>query len=108
MAIIYEVNLNVDASIAKPFKIWLGNLLDRMLQYPGFMRAEYWSELEPSVGEHGFSIRYELVDKRAFDNYIKNHAAGMRQDAESRFGARFKASRRLLKSELVKEKCYVD
>lgn len=104
MAIIYEVNLKVDASVAKEFKIWLAEHLDLMLQFPGFLRAEYWSELDPSVGTQGFCVRYELTDKTSFELYVKEHAAGMRQDAFRKFGDQFQASRRLLKSELIRER----
>jgi hypothetical protein len=103
MAIIYEVNLKVDASVGKEFKNWLAEHLDLMLQLPGFLRAEYWSELDPSVGTQGYCVRYELESKAAFERYVKEHAAGMRQEAFRLFGNQFQASRRLLKSEFIRE-----
>ena len=104
MAIIYEVNLNVDASNAKALKIWLVKHLDKMLALPGFLRAELFNELQPAIGMAGLSLRYTLVDQAAFDYYNEHYAAETRQELYQRFGVNFFAQRRLLQRECVKER----
>ena len=55
-------------------------------------------EPAPPPGHIGLCVQYSLRDRAAFDAYLRDHAAAMRADGQARFGGRFRASRRVLRS----------
>ncbi len=99
MTVIYEVNLAVDREIAAEYRIWLALHVQEMLALPGFTGARILQDLEPGADDDTqttFSTQYELVDRAALDDYLRLHAGRMRADGVSRFGDRFRATRRVL------------
>ena len=97
-AIVYEVNLFVDAAIEAEFAAWLDTHVRDILALPGFTGAEILRRREPvaDVGEVVFCTQYRLRDDAAFAAYLRDHAPAMRADGIARFGSRFRAERRVL------------
>ncbi|HET7557868.1 MAG TPA: DUF4286 family protein [Rhodanobacteraceae bacterium] len=98
--IVYIVNLDVEAGIAGEYLAWLRAHADEMLGLPGFLGAEIFERLEPAPesGRTGFSVHYRLRDREAFDAYLQEHAARMREAGLRAFGGRVRASRGLLQA----------
>lgn len=98
--IVYVVNLDVEASIAAEYLAWLRAHADEILSLPGFLGAEIFQRLEPVAesGRAGFSVHYRLRDREAFDTYLREHAARMREAGSRAFGERVRASRGLLQA----------
>lgn len=96
--VVYEVNLDLDADIADAYLVWLDEHIETMCALPGFSGASVFEVIEPVAdsGRQRFSVHYTLDDQAALDAYLRDHAARMRADGESRFGGRFRASRRVL------------
>ena len=99
MTVIYEVNLVVDAEIAVEYRHWLVAHVREMLALPGFTGARLLEPVEDEADTRhvAFCTQYELADQAALDNYLRVHAARMRADGITRFGDRFRASRRILR-----------
>jgi len=97
--IIYEVNLDVEAAIAEPYRAWLAEHIAHMLDLPGFTGAQSFEVTDPAPapGRSVFCVQYQLRDQAALDAYLRDHATRMRADGTARFGERFRASRRVLK-----------
>jgi Domain of unknown function (DUF4286) len=98
--VIYEVNIEVDAAAHDDYRVWLRGHIEEMLALPGFTGAKVFDVLEPppSAGRIGLSVHYALKDREALDDYLRDHAPRLRADGLARFGDRFQASRRVLRS----------
>jgi len=98
--IVYEVNLVIDRDIANAYRVWLGAHVAEILQLPGFVDARILDVLEPApdAGQVAISVQFTLRDRASFDAYVRDHAPRMRGEGETRFGGRFRASRRVLAS----------
>lgn len=95
--IVYEVNLQVEASIADEFRAWLEAHVAQMLALPGLLSAERF-RVESGAGEPvEFCVQYRLHDAVALDAYLREHAPHMRAEGLSRFGSRFTAARRVMR-----------
>ena len=95
--IVYEVTLDVEASIAGEYLDWLRLHIGEMLALPGFVDASLAEVLEPSrEARRQWCVTYRLHDRAALDAYLAGPAAAMRADGLRRFGGRFEASRRIL------------
>ena len=99
MSVIYEVNLAVDREIAVEYRSWLATHVQEMLALPGFTGARIMETVqdEADAAETVFCTQYELVDQAALDEYLRVHSARMRADGVSRFGHRFRSTRRVLR-----------
>ena len=96
--IVYEVNLDVQASIADAYRAWLPVHVEEMLALPGFLAAETFERRDPPppAGSIALSVQYRLVDEDALQRYLVEHSARMREDGVRRFGDAFTATRRVL------------
>lgn len=96
--VIYEVNLQVDASVADAYLPWLQAHVRQMLTLPGFERATLFAVDDPptAVGVVHWCVQYRLRDRAALDGYLHDHAGAMRAEGLQRFGAAVRASRRVL------------
>lgn len=93
----YEVNLEVEAGIADDYRVWLYEHVTAMLALPGFLDASVLRVEEPVAAGHvGYCVRYRLRDATALTDYLRDHAAAMRAEGQARYGARFRAQRRVL------------
>jgi GNAT superfamily N-acetyltransferase/quinol monooxygenase YgiN len=98
MTIIYEVNLEVDADARDAFSQWLPEHVARVLACPGFIEAEIETEERAANLSPAFCVRYRLDSRQALEDYFHSHAERMRQEGLDRFGERFRATRRILKT----------
>lgn len=97
--IVYEVNLDITAGIAAEYRAWLDTHVRTMLALPGFTGARVFEVLEPQAPatQVALSVQYTLADVSALDAYLRDHAARMRAEGVARFGAGFRARRRVLR-----------
>lgn len=97
--VIYEVNIEVDASAHEEYRVWLRDHVAEILALPGFTGAKVFEVLEPppSAGRVGLCVQYALRDQDALDDYLRDHAPRLRADGIARFGDRFQATRRVLR-----------
>mgnify|MGYP002828783518 CR=1 FL=1 len=105
--LIYEVNLQVEASSATAFAQWLSPHIQEMLAFDGFLKAR-WFQRDPAddstvenvdTSEFVFwTVHYFVKDRAALDDYFLLHAARMREDGLRLFSGKFSASRRILQS----------
>ena len=98
MAVIYEVELEVDRIIEAEYRAWLDAHIAEVLALPGFVAARRFERQEPpaTAGRFVICVHYELPDRAALDAYLNHHAARLRADGLARFGGRFEARRRIL------------
>lgn len=95
--IIYEVNLEVDNSVADEYAEWLRGHIAEILTLPGFLSAEWLDDVDlPAEARVRWSIRYRLESEEAMQRYFDEFAEEMRADGMKRFAGRFEASRRVL------------
>jgi hypothetical protein len=99
--LIYEVNLEVDEDINYRYAGWLPEHINKMLKFKGF-QAAYWFFRKPEdegrkpTAKTLWTIQYVVQDRQCLDEYLTNHANGMRKEALDNFGTKFKAERRIL------------
>lgn len=98
--IVYEVNLFVQRAIEDEYRPWLAAHVREMLGLPGFIGASVFDVVEPAAGtdEIALCVHYRLQDESALADYLREHAPRMRNDGIGRFGAAFRAQRRVLRS----------
>lgn len=99
-ALIYEVNLSVDAEVIDDYRAWLAGHVEQMLRIPGFVAAEVLEVVDPpaAMGQAALSVRYRVHSMAALQDYFEHRAAAMREDGRRRFGDRFRAERRVLRA----------
>ncbi|GAB2627165.1 DUF4286 family protein [Novilysobacter erysipheiresistens] len=99
-AVVYEVNLDIDADVIAAYRRWLDAHVAEICALPGFTGARVFEVVEPATAEGrvALCVQYLLRDAAALDDYLADHAARMRADGLARFGGRFNASRRILRS----------
>jgi antibiotic biosynthesis monooxygenase (ABM) superfamily enzyme len=98
--IVYEVNLTVDHAIADDYAAWLGDHVREMLTLPGFVSAEWLSDVdyhEQDGADPRWTVQYRLESHDDLTRYVEQHAERMRADGLERFGTQFKATRRILR-----------
>lgn len=98
MAVIYEVELEVERGIESEYRAWLAAHVAEILALPGFLDARRFERLDPPPPEGHFAlvVKYRLRDAQALQDYLREHAPRLRADGMSRFGGRFSARRRVL------------
>lgn len=96
--IIYEVNLLIDSEIEQTYRVWLDAHVREILALPGFIDAEILEEKTSEAGKIALSVRYRLSSQADLDSYLADHAPRLRAEGQNKFGGRFSASRRILRS----------
>lgn len=96
--VVYEVQLDIDASIASGYLDWLDGHVREILALPGFLGATLYAidEPPPAEGRLGLCVQYRLRDRAALEDYLRDHAPRLRADGIARFGGRFVAQRRVM------------
>ena len=96
--IVYEVNLFVQSAIEADYRAWLDGHIREILALPGFLGADLLEvgEPAPAADEIALSVQYRLRDEQALADYLREHAPRLRADGIARFGAGFRAQRRIL------------
>ena len=99
MRVMYEVNLDLDASIAGDYRTWLEAHIREILALPGFIGARLAQVDEPAApsGRVALCVQYTLRDAAALDDYLRDHAPRLRAEGQARFGGRFTAQRRVMR-----------
>ena len=99
-AVIYEVNLDVDASVEADYRAWLQAHVAEILALPGFIGASVFDVVDPPAAQGRIAIctHYHLIDHAALQAYFERHAPRLRADGIARFGGRFTATRRVLQA----------
>lgn len=99
-AVLYEVNLELDAGIRAEYLDWLAAHVAGILALPGFTGAQVWEVADPPApsGKVALCVQYRLRDPAALDDYLHDHAPRLRAEGQARFGDRFQARRRVLRS----------
>jgi len=95
-SVLYEVNLEADASIEGPFDTWLRDHIADLLQFEGFRSAEILDDRTAPPGRVRRIVQYRLRDQAALDSYVANQAPRMRAQGVEKFGDRFTTERRVL------------
>lgn len=97
--VVYEVNLDVDASIADDYRAWLEGHIREILALPGFIGARLAQVDDPAApsGRVALCVQYTLRDAAALDAYLRDHAPRLRAEGQARFDGRFSAQRRVLR-----------
>lgn len=97
-AVIYEVNLDLDADVREDYLAWLRPHIAQILALPGFVGATLSEPVEPAAqpGRALLCVQYTLTGADALQAYLRDHAPRMREDGLARFGGRFRAQRRVL------------
>lgn len=95
--LIYEVTVAVDADVADAYRTWLDGHIPEVLAAGGFDHAAIYNVAEaPADGRRHLVVQYHVPDRAALDAYVAGPAERLRADAETRFGGRFEARRRVL------------
>jgi antibiotic biosynthesis monooxygenase (ABM) superfamily enzyme len=95
--VVYEVSVDVDASIRADYLRWLGGHVAEILALPGFTGADVFEVIDPAEGD-GLRVcmRYRLTDADALAAYLRDHAPRLRAEGVERFGTRMRAQRRVM------------
>jgi hypothetical protein len=98
--IAYEVNLEVDTAILPDYRRWLDQHMRTILALPGFVSAELFEVQEPVAadGRCALCIEYRLRGAGDLERYLREDAPRLRADGELRFGGRFSAHRRIMRT----------
>lgn len=101
MAVVYEVNIDVDPSIASEYLTWLKPHIKEMFHQIVGLQDAWLSTRPPNASSPadwvGYTVSYRCPSKEALDDYLENRASAMRQDAVAKFGTeKFLANRRVL------------
>ncbi len=104
--VVYEVNLDVDASVIEDYRRWLDAHVVEVCALPGFIDAHLYETIDPpaEAGRVSLCVHYRMRDAEAFQNYLNEHAPRMREEGEKRFGGRYLSQRRVL-VHLAREDC---
>ncbi|GAA5068444.1 DUF4286 family protein [Lysobacter panacisoli] len=97
--VVYEVSLDLDASIADAYRAWLDAHVREILALPGFIDGRVSEVIDPAAAEGrvGLCVHYTLRDAAVLDDYLREHAPRMRAEGQARFGGRFLAQRRVMR-----------
>lgn len=98
--IVYQVELEADLALRDDCLAWLHEHLREMLTLPWFLSAELLERRDPPAPAGRWVVRaqYRLRDRAAWEGYLANDAARMRESGVVRFGERVRATRTLLEA----------
>ncbi|CUE72052.1 Hypothetical protein, putative [Bodo saltans] len=100
--VVYEVNIDVDPTIADAYLAWLQHHIVQMhTQIEGITSVSLCKRPKGVDGAGanwvGFTAYYHISTRAALDDYLEHRAAAMRQDGLNTFGeGKFVGARRIL------------
>lgn len=97
--VIYEVNIEVDRSVAADYEAWIPSHMKELLTFDGFLKAQVYRIGGADEATHDgicWSFHFHLRDEAALKAYFQDHAPRLRQESKARFRGLFTASRRVL------------
>ena len=89
--VIYEVNIDLEATIRADYLAWL----DAHVVEICALVLEV-TDPPPAPGRASLCVQYRLTGPDALGRYLAEHAPRLRAEGVERFGTRFSASRRVL------------
>jgi len=97
-AVVYEVNIDLEAGIRAEYLAWLDAHVAEICALPGFLGAQVLEVTDPppAPGRASLCVQYRLTGPDALGRYLADHAPRLRAEGAARFGSRFSASRRVL------------
>lgn len=97
-AVVYEVNIDLDATLRDEYLAWLRAHVDEICALPGFLGACILEVTDPAAaaGRASLCVQYRLSGPAALGAYLADHAPRLRAEGQERFGGHFTASRRVL------------
>ena len=97
MALIYEVECQLDPDIVADYDAWLPGHVRDVLACQGFLGATIEAPETPPGERQRRRVRYRMEGVAAFDHYLENNATRLRVEVASRFGGRVQCERRVFK-----------
>ncbi len=96
--VVYEVNLDLDATVRAEYLDWLQGHVAEICALPGFLGARILEVTDPppAPGRASLCVQYRLTGPQALGIYLAEHAPRLRAEGLTRFGERFTATRRVL------------
>lgn len=97
--VIYEVNIVLEPQIEEEYRAWLGLHVEAVLSHEGFIEADIFDVKDGREQDDGkvcLSVHYHLRSEKDLEDYLRDHAPTLRQEASERFGNRFSSWRRVL------------
>lgn len=92
--IIYNVTINVDASIQEKWLAWIKEHIPQVLATGHFTEAKLTQVLvEEDMGGTTYSVQYRAKSREALDAYYKNDAERMRKEGLQQFADKMLAFR---------------
>ncbi|QIE59737.1 DUF4286 family protein [Rasiella rasia] len=92
--IIYNVTINVDASIQENWLTWIKEHIPQVLATGHFTEAKLTQVLvEEDMGGTTYSVQYRAKSREALDAYYKNDAERMRKEGLQQFADKMLAFR---------------
>ena len=102
MEVVYEVNIEVDPSIAELFQNWLPGHVQKIQSLDGFLAANIFTRKPSDEGlstpNKLWTVHYRIRSRKDLESYFQNEAPRLRQDAETRFGPKIWITRRILET----------
>ena len=100
MPLIYEINIEVSASIADEFEQWLQSYIQRALELRGFLKADFYQR-NPQDEEQSpliklWTIHFTLKDRQSYEDYVSGLSIQIQKEVTARFQDKYSATRRLL------------
>ncbi|SDB59725.1 protein of unknown function [Flavobacteriaceae bacterium MAR_2010_188] len=84
--IIYNVTTNVDKSVHDEWLSWIKEHIPQVLATRKFREAKLSKVLvDEEMGGTTYSVQYRAISREALDDYYKNDAEALRQEALKRF-----------------------
>ncbi len=84
---IYNVTSNIEDSIHEQWLAWIKEHIPQVLSTGKFKTATLTRVLvEEEMGGVTYSVQYRAISREALDEYFRDHAAVLRNDAVKRFG----------------------
>lgn len=92
--IIYNVTVNIDASVHDQWLIWIKEHIPHVLATGHFTEAKLTKVLvEEDLGGTTYSIQYRARSREALDHYYEQDAERLRKDGMQRFADKMLAFR---------------
>lgn len=92
--IIYNVTINIDASIHDEWLVWIKEHIPQVLATGKFDKATLTKVLvEEDMGGETYSVQYRSYSREALDAYYREDADKMRADGLKRFADKMLAFR---------------
>ncbi|MEN9359745.1 MAG: hypothetical protein RL095_1280 [Verrucomicrobiota bacterium] len=94
--LVYEVTATVPLSDEIRYRAWLRRHIAEIFALPGFTGVKTWQVQDAPAGCFRSCCQYSLSSPEALQNYLRDHAPRLREEAMSLFGASLSAERRVM------------